>query len=341
MQKQHILVTGGLGYVGTRLVDHLCQQKRGQLRVLDLGLYLTPSEKWLTDRHPVEIIRGDIRDPNVAKPAMLGIDTVIHLAAISNDPTGNVDEVLTRQVNFDGTANLVLAAKAAGVNRFINASSSSVYGVNDNPMLDESVEPAPLTAYSKTKHMAEWVVRAANAPDFVTVNVRPATICGYSPRQRFDLVVNKLTGDAVTKGVITVEGGNQRRPHVTITDIVRFYDHLTQAPDAWITGRTFNVGFENETVLQTAQRIAHTIGSHVKIEIKPVRDPRDYHICGDRCKTILGFTPVSTIEQEVAELRDAIVRGEFNPDNNPHHNLRFITPTYPGRNPAANFWAAV
>src|SRR5439155_6988791 len=148
-----------------------------------------------------ELVDGDLLDPKVVAKAVAGMDTVIHLAAISNDPTGDIDEVLTRQVNFDAIGMLLAQARSAGVSRFINASSSSVFGIKSDPDVTEHLEPEPLTYYSRYKALSEWVIVAASSPDFRTVNVRPATICGYSPRQRFDLTVNKLTADALRKRI--------------------------------------------------------------------------------------------------------------------------------------------
>jgi nucleoside-diphosphate-sugar epimerase len=171
-----------------------------------------------------ELIRGDIRDWRTVEDAVAGMDTIVHLAAISNDPTGDIDEVLTRQVNFDAIGMLLSLARRAGVKRFINASSSSVFGIKDVPNVTEELEPEPLTYYSKYKMLSEWLVTSAASPDFCTVNVRPATICGFSPRQRFDLTVNKLTADAIRKRIITVHGGQQRRPFVVLVGPHAFSD---------------------------------------------------------------------------------------------------------------------
>lgn len=173
-----------------------------------------------------DLVEGDLRDPAAVDRAVAGRDTVIHLGAISNDPTGEVDELLTRQTNFDAIGMLLAKARAAGVQRFVNASSSSVFGIKDVPDVTEVLEPEPLTFYSKYKALSEWLVTAAAAPGFCAVDVRPATICGYSPRQRFDLTVNKLTADALRKRVITVHGGEQRRPNVGMTDMINLYGLL-------------------------------------------------------------------------------------------------------------------
>ncbi|MFM8230898.1 MAG: NAD-dependent epimerase/dehydratase family protein, partial [Chthoniobacterales bacterium] len=224
-----ILVTGGFGYVGSRLVPHLLGLGH-DVRVLDLMLYteagldaLKADPKWPEWEKRFGLVRGDLRDTAKVREALAGRDTVIHLAAISNDPTGDIDEVLTRQVNFDAVGMLLALAKEAGVKRFINASSSSVFGARTESEINERLEPEPLTYYSKYKALSEWLVLSAAGPEFCAVNVRPATICGYSPRQRFDLTVNKLTADALRKRVITVHGGQQRRPNVGMTDRINLY----------------------------------------------------------------------------------------------------------------------
>ncbi|MES2963873.1 MAG: NAD-dependent epimerase/dehydratase, partial [Bdellovibrionota bacterium] len=285
---QKVLVTGGFGYVGSRLVPRLLSQGH-EVHVLDLMLYgsagleaLKGDERWPEYRSRFRLFEGDLRDRTCVRSALVGCDAVIHLAAISNDPTGEIDEVLTRQVNFDAVGMLVALAKESGVRRFINASSSSVFGSRSESSVDETLEPAPLTSYSKYKALSEWIVRAAHSPEFMTVNVRPATICGYSPRQRFDLTVNKLTADAVRKGVITVHGGEQRRPNVGMTDVIHLYGSLLESDANAINGRTFNFGFENLKVIDIANVIkAELKDLMVEIKITETQDLRDYHINSD------------------------------------------------------------
>jgi nucleoside-diphosphate-sugar epimerase len=237
-------------------------------------------------------------------------------------------------VNFEGTATVLISARRAGVRRFINASSSSIFGASACACVGETAEPEPLTAYSRTKHLAEWVVRAAHSSGFTTVNVRPATICGVSPRQRLDLLVNQLAADAVTRGCITVQGGDQRRPHVTMTDIVRFYRLMMTAPEEAVGGRTFNVAFETETVRETAERIQAIFGrDRVKLEYTAVKDARDYHVDGELIRRRFQFAPVSSIRQEVLELEQAIRSGRVDPQDARHYNLRGELPR---RNAAAN-----
>jgi nucleoside-diphosphate-sugar epimerase len=176
----------------------------------------------------------------------------------------------------------------------------------------EVLEPEPLTFYSKYKMLSEWLVVCAAADDFTTVNIRPATICGVSSRQRFDLTVNKLTADAVRKRVITVHGGQQRRPNVGITDVINLYTLLLDAPAAKINGRTFNFGFENHKVIDIAKIIQQELSDlDVEIRITETTDHRDYHISSEKIVRELGYQPVSSIRQEVVELRRALENGQF------------------------------
>jgi nucleoside-diphosphate-sugar epimerase len=332
MTPQKILITGGFGYVGSRLTPHLLKLGH-HVRVLDLMLYTDAGLRAL-EKDPgyadwksrFQLVQGDIRDPQTAESSLVGIDQVIHLAAISNDPTGDIDEVLTRQVNFDAIAMMLALGRACGVKRFINASSSSVFGIKDVADVTEELEPEPITFYSKYKMLSEWLVTAAASPDFCTVNVRPATICGYSPRQRFDLTVNKLTADALRKRVITVHGGEQRRPNVGITDMVNLYAQLLESPAARINGRTFNFGFENLKVIEIAKVIQSELADlSVEIKVTDTLDKRDYHISSAKILRELGYQPVSSIRGEVANLRKALDGGAFSDVDAPeHYNMKFM-----------------
>lgn len=315
--NKNILVTGGFGYVGASLTPALLK-KGYKVRVLDLNLYGDDGVKSLdqslsaSEKSGLEHIRADIRDPDAVAAAVKGIDAVIHLAAISNDPTGDIDETLTRQTNFDAVGSLVAQAKRVGVKRFINASSSSVFGIKNDPNVTEILEPEPLTYYSKYKMLSEWLTITASSPDFCTVNVRPATICGFSPRQRFDLTVNKLTADAVQKRLITVHGGQQRRPNVGMTDVVNLYSLLLDAKAELINGRTFNFGFENLKVIEIAELIQNELKDlGVKINVTETFDNRDYHISSAKIVETLGYKPVSSIRAEVAGLRAKLEAGHY------------------------------
>ena len=327
----NILVTGGLGYVGSRACPLLLE--RGYtVRALDLALYgefgldaLKDNPAWDGDwSYRFEWVNGDLRDESTVRLALEGVDTILHLGAISNDPTGEIDDTLTRQVNFDAIGMLLALAKEAGVKRIINGSSSSVFGIKEESDVEETLEPEPLTSYSKYKMLSEWLFIAASSPDFCTVNIRPATICGVSPRQRFDLTVNKLTADAVTKKVITVHGGQQRRPNVGMSDIVNLYAELVTTDAAKINGRTFNFGFENHKVIEIAKIIQDELKDlDVDIEVTETFDHGDYHISSQKILNELGYRPVSSIRQEVADLRKALDKGNYDDIDAPqYYNMK-------------------
>jgi nucleoside-diphosphate-sugar epimerase len=330
--SKRILVTGGFGYVGSRLTSHLLGLGH-QVRVIDLLLYtdvglhaLRKESAGYEKSGRFEFVQGDLRDQSAVSAALKDIEVVIHLGAISNDPTGDIDETLTRQVNFDAVGMLLALAREDGVQRFINASSSSVFGARDEAEIDERLEPTPITYYSKYKMLSEWLVVAAASRDFCTVNIRPATICGTSPRQRFDLTVNKLTADAVTKRLITVHGGNQRRPNVGMTDMVNLYGLLVNVDATVINGRTFNFGFENHKVIDIAKLIQAELSDlDVKITVTETLDNRDYHISSEKIVKALGYQPVSSIRQEVGMLRAALEAGQFADIDAPeHYNMKFM-----------------
>jgi nucleoside-diphosphate-sugar epimerase len=330
IQPRHILVTGGFGYVGSRLTPHLLGLGH-RVRVLDLMLYTDAGLKALQGdpqfsswRDRFELVRGDLRHEGDVRKALKDCDTVIHLGAISNDPTGELDEALTRQVNFDAIGMLIALARESGVKRFINGSSSSVFGIKADADVTEKLEAEPITFYSKYKALSEWLIIAAASPDFCAVNIRPATICGYSPRQRFDLTVNKLTADAIRKRVITVHGGQQRRPNVGISDAINLYGLLTQVDAKLINGQTYNFGFENHTVMAIAQLIQDELKDlGVKIDVTATNDHRDYHISSAKLVKCLGYEPVSSIRKEVAHLRRVLEGGQFpDIDASEHYNMK-------------------
>lgn len=303
-----ILVTGGAGYVGSVLVKRLLDKKY-KVIVLDKMWFGDMGLKNVRNNQNLTIINGDIRDLSIVKKSLEGVNTVIHLAAISNDPWGDLNPRLTQEVNFDAVGNIVRTAKEMGTKRFINVSTSSVYGVKNEPNVTEDLPLAPITIYSKTKAEAEKVVFAANEDNFTTVNIRPATVCGYSPRMRLDLIVNILTSHAVNKRKITVFGGQQKRPNVHIDDITELYTYLVEVPKEKIAGDVFNVGYENRTVMELAYIVQEVIGDDVTIETKPTNDPRSYHISSEKIKKKLGFKPKKTIRDAILDMKNAFESG--------------------------------
>src|SRR5881398_212472 len=221
-----VLVTGGAGYKGCVLVPKLLEAGC-QVVVYDLMLFGSEG----LPRHPnLQVVSGDIRDTKLYARSLNGVTDVIHMACISNDPSFDLDPSLSRTINYECFEPLVATSKYAGVERFLYVSSSSVYGVSDAPDVTEDHPLVPLTDYNKYKGLCEPLLRRYQSPEFTTVVIRPATVCGYSPRMRFDLTVNILTNHAVNKGLITVFGGTQRRPNLHIEDMADVYLLMLEAP---------------------------------------------------------------------------------------------------------------
>ncbi len=307
---KHIMVTGGAGYVGSNLIPKLLN-KGYKVTVLDWYLYGDVFASYKSNPNLREI-KGDIRSAADVKKALVGADAVIHLACISNDPSFDLDAELGKTVNYDCFRPLVHAARDAGIKRFIYASSSSVYGVKDEPEVTEELSREPLTDYSKYKAMCEDVLEEErkNAPNMTCVTVRPATVCGYAPRLRLDLSVNILTNFAINKGFITVFGGDQLRPNIHVDDMTDAYLMLLEVDDKLINGKTFNIGFENHSIMDIAKMVREVVGANVEIRVEPTNDPRSYRVSSAKIKRELGFTPKRTIADAVRDLKAAFDAGK-------------------------------
>lgn len=303
-ELQKVLVTGGAGYVGSVLVPKLLRAGY-QVKVIDLYLYGENVLEAVKNDPGLEQIKGDIRDRALLEKIMPGCDAVIHLACISNDPSFELDPGLGKSINYDAFLDLVDVAKANGVKRFIYASSSSVYGIKETENVSEELPLQPLTDYSKYKALCEEVLLENRVPGFVTLILRPATVCGYSPRLRLDLTVNILTNHAINNGKITVFGGEQKRPNIHIEDMTDLYVQSLKWPDEAIDGKIFNAGYENHTVTEIAEMVRNVVGEKVEIVTTPTNDNRSYHISSEKIKRELGFVPKHTIEDAVKDLADA------------------------------------
>jgi len=300
-----VLVTGGAGYCGARLVPQMLA--RGyKVTVYDIMFF---GNQFLPRDNPnLRIIDGDIRDTAKFAAAVAGYDAVVNLACISNDASFELDEDLSTSINLNAFEPLVKAAKKAGVRRFVYASSSSVYGVSDKPDVTEDHPLVPLTLYNKYKGMCEPLLKKHTDATFTGVVFRPATVCGYSPRQRLDLSVNILTNHAVNLGKITVFGGSQLRPNLHIQDYCDAVQLFLTAPADKIQNEIFNVGYQNLSLMQIAELVRRVVAEEmperkaVDIVTTPTDDVRSYHINSDKIKRVLGYTPRHTIEDAVREL---------------------------------------
>jgi nucleoside-diphosphate-sugar epimerase len=243
------------------------------------------------------------------KSSIQGHDVVIHLACISNDPSFELNPELGRSINLDPFRPMVEISKNAGVKRFFYASSSSVYGIKDEPNVHEDMSLEPLTDYSVFKMNCEQILSEYQSNDFTTTTIRPATVCGYSPRQRLDVVVNILTNLAYHKREISVFGGSQLRPNIHIADMVEIYIELMKAPKEKIAGEIFNGGYENYSVLQLAETVRDVIGEDVTLKTTPTDDNRSYHVSSKKIADVLDFTASHTIKDAVSDIKNAFEKG--------------------------------
>jgi len=324
---QKILITGGAGYCGSILTPQLLEMGY-EVTVYDIMYY---GCDFLPKDHPnLTIIEGDIRDTDKLAQALEGIDAVLHLACISNDTSFELDEALSTTVNLDAFEPMVVAAKKAGVKRFVYASSSSVYGISDKPNVTEDHPLVPLTLYNKFKGMCEPILFNHTDDDFVGVVFRPATVCGYGPRQRLDVSVNILTNFAVNKGEISVFGGSQLRPNLHIQDYCDLCKALLEAPNETIANEIFNCGFQNMSIMDialTVKKIVEEIfpaKGEIGIVTTPSDDIRSYHINSDKVARVLGFKPKHSVEEAVRDLcqafQDGLLPDSF--DDDKYFNVR-------------------
>ncbi len=284
-----ILVTGGGGYVGTLLIDALLNNGY-QVTVLDTFWF----GNFLKKNKNLKIIEEDIRNLSIEK--IKGHQTVIHLANIANDPTVAMDPELSWNVNVLGTHSLIDKASRAGVEHFIFGSSGSVYGVKEEPNVVEDMVLVPISTYNKTKMIAERVIMSYSESLRVHC-IRPATVCGYSPRMRLDISVNLLTMQALKKGEITVFGGNQTRPNINIKDMINVYLHFISNSN--IENGYYNAGLENMTILKIAEIIKKKTGATIKIE--PSNDPRSYRQNSDKLIST-GFKFQYNVDNAIEEI---------------------------------------
>jgi len=314
MRFQNIIVTGAAGYVGSLLVPQLLELGR-KVTAFDIMYF---GDHFLPKSNPnLKVVQGDIRDTGKLAAEFKGMDVVINLACISNDASFELDENLSTSINLDAFEPMVIAAKKAGVKRFIYASSSSVYGVSDSPDVTEDHPLVPLTLYNKYKGMCEPLLFRHQSPEFTCVTIRPATLCGYAPRQRLDLSVNILTNHAINNGKITVFGGSQKRPNLHVQDMCDVYKMLLWIDDAKIAGQTFNAGFQNLSIMEIAKIAKRIVQEEfpdkgdIPIVTTPTDDIRSYHVNSDKIQRVTGFKPRFTIEDAVRDLCKAFKAGKL------------------------------
>ncbi|MDA7916519.1 SDR family oxidoreductase [Verrucomicrobia bacterium] len=284
-----ILLTGGCGYTGTVLTNRLLDDGH-VVDVLDAQWF----GNHLSDHENLTVLNQDVRDTD--KISLEGVDVVLHLANVANDPSVDLEPTLSWEINVLSTMRLADKAVRSGVKQFIFASSGSVYGVKDEDQVTEDLELIPISVYNKTKMVAERVLLSYS--DKMQVHsIRPATVCGTSPRMRLDVAVNLLTMAALDKGEITVLGGDQTRPNIHIDDLIDVYTHFIANPD--IASGNYNAGFENISILDIAELVKTKVEANVVI--KPSNDPRSYRLNSDKLLAT-GFSPKRSVGLAIDEI---------------------------------------
>ena len=304
-----LLVTGACGYKGTVLVPKLLAAGHDvmALDIMWFGNFLQPNPRLV-------VIEGDVRDIDAID--LSGIDGIVHLSSVANDPCGDLDPKLTWEISALATMQLADKAKRKGVRHFVYASSGSVYGVKDEDQITEDLELKPISEYNKTKMVSERVL-LSYADDMVVQIIRPATVCGYSPRMRLDVSVNMLTMQALTKRKITVFGGQQTRPNIHIDDITDVYMFMLDHPEH--TG-VYNAGFENMSILDIAERVTHH--AEAEVVVSESNDPRSYRVNSDKLLAT-GFRPKKTVEDAIREVAEKYRSGVLK-DDDQFHNLKWM-----------------
>lgn len=321
-KSDRIMVSGGAGYIGSVLTEKLLE-KGYKVVVLDNFTYTDMGIRHIHDHSNLTTINGDIRERKAVEKAMQGVDNVIHLAAIANDPSGELDPRLTQQVNYEVYPMLLEEAKKNGVHRFLNASTFGVYGMKDGINITEQEILNPLKEYSICKAKSEELVREYNSENFATISLRCATVCGWSPRMRFDLIVNTLTAHAIINDKITVWGGEQKRPQIHIDDLTNYFIELIDIPEEKIGGKIYNAGGQNITIMEIAESIRDIMGGNLDIIKAPPRDDeRTYHVRSEKIEKELNLVPKKTIKDAIKDIIEAYEAELWkNPYKSLYHNV--------------------
>ena len=320
MAKRTVVVFGGGGYVGAVLVPMLLSEGYA-VRVFDTFWYGNKVFAAEFKNPNLQLITGDVRDLEAVTSGLRGATDVIHLACISNDPSFDLDPKLGKSINLDSFEPTVNAIKHSSVERFIYASSSSVYGVRDEKRITEDLSLSPLTDYSKYKARCEEILLNESLNDKVVTIVRPATVCGYSTRQRLDLVVNILTTTALGHNEIKVFGGQQYRPNLHIADMVESYLALLEASPKSINQEVFNIGSKNLTVREIAEAVREEVGKEIEIQFLETNDLRSYRVDSSKIQKHIGFSPKFTVNDAIKDLKNNF--GEFK-SSDPLSDPRYI-----------------
>jgi nucleoside-diphosphate-sugar epimerase len=305
----NILVTGGAGYVGSVVIPELIKQGH-EIKCLDRFFfgreYLSKPEF----ENKIQLIQDDIRwfNPKILE----NVDVVMDLAALSNDPVGDLDPSKTFDINYLGRSRVARLSKQAGVKKYILASSASIYGQQENTV-DETSNVNPLTAYSKANHMAEMDNLSLNDDKFSVTALRFSSIYGLSPRMRFDLAVNGMALELFKTAKILVRGKSNTRPMLHLKDTARAYESVINAPNEKIAGQIFNVGSDEQNFQMDnlAQEVGNSIGKEFVLELKDTTDHRSYTASFKKIKKTLGFETKFTVKDGATEIYNALETGEL------------------------------
>ena len=314
MISRNILITGASGYVGTRLANQLIKNPNKKIINYDISLYgdehLPKSKNYIYEK-------SDLRDKKTFRSVIkkYSVDTILHLACISNDPTFELKNGISKQINYDCFEDLVRISKEEKVKKFIYASTCSVYGISNSPNVTEEHPLLPITDYNKYKALCEPVLRKYLDDNFNGIIIRPATVCGYSEKMRFDLTVNILTNFAFNKGFIKVFGGEQTRPNIHIEDMCRLYAMLIDRDTKNFNGEIFNAGVENLKIIEIAEIIKKIFkqknNKDINIQIEESDDKRSYMINSEKIKKLLGFEFKYKVEDAVKDLLNQFESGNL------------------------------
>ena len=302
----NLLITGGSGYVGSRLIFKLLKETNLKIVNYDISLFgdahLPKNEKFI-------YCKEDITNPKKFEQTIIenNIDVVLHLACISNDPTYELNSELSKKINYDCFEELIKISKKNNVKKFIYASTCSVYGISDSPDVSETNELKPITDYNKFKALCEPILQKYLDDNFTGIIIRPATVCGFSEKMRFDLTVNILTNFAYNKGYIKVFGGKQSRPNLHIDDMCDLYKMLIFDDIKKFNGEIFNVGTENLKIIEIAEKVKSVMEKmynkkDIEIRVEESADIRSYMINSDKIKKLLGFEFKKTVINAIEDL---------------------------------------
>ena len=326
----NLLITGGSGYVGSRLIYKLLEETNHNIINYDISLF---GDSHLPINKNFFYYKEDITNAKKFEEVIIKnkIDTVLHLACISNDPTYELNSELSKRINYDCFEDLVKVSKKNNVKKFIYASTCSVYGISDSPNVIETNELKPITDYNKYKALCEPILLKYLDDNFNGIIIRPATVCGFSEKMRFDLTVNILTNYAYNKGFIRVFGGNQSRPNCHIDDMCDLYKKLIHDDISKFNGEIFNVGTENLKIIEVAEKVKSVMKNKlnkndIEIRVEESADIRSYMINSDKIKNILGFEFKKTVTNAIEDLCDAfekkIIKDSFSDE---WSNIKVLT----------------